>query len=216
MPVERPRPTRLPWVSRPARLTPSTRPSPVSPRPQSSFTVGSMSALQTGVATMPGAIVPGQLDDQGDAQAPLVEPALPLSERGVDRGRRVRAFARRESAVVAGEDDDRPLGEPQLPRPWRRSGRRSHRRFRASPRRSGSPGGRAACRPTSGTSRPGPPSRSSGYGRRNAAGTGRRADPGSSSMNLLGLGRQAVGQVLALGASSRPGMVRPFFENGAM
>ena len=51
--------------------------------------------------------------DQGDAQAPLVEPSLALAERRVDGRRRVRSLERREAAVVAREDDERALRQPE-------------------------------------------------------------------------------------------------------
>ena len=51
--------------------------------------------------------------DQGDPDAPLVDPALPHAQGRVVRRRRVRPLAGGQAAVVAGEDDQRPIGDPR-------------------------------------------------------------------------------------------------------
>ena len=96
-----------PSVSSGARLTPSTAGASAACRPQRAFTVANRSALQTGVSSTPGCDRARPADDQGDADAAFVEPALPLAQGRVDRRRRVRPFERRQAAVVAGEDDER-------------------------------------------------------------------------------------------------------------
>ena len=51
----------------------------------------------------------------GVAQAAFVEPAFALSQRGVGRGRRVRAFRGGQAAVVRGKDDPGVVGEVMMP-----------------------------------------------------------------------------------------------------
>src|SRR5207248_8656673 len=66
------------------------------------------------IATLTGFRDAGPLDEKRHADTAFVEVAFAISQRRVDRRRRVRPLADAQAAVVRGEDDDRLIAQLQV------------------------------------------------------------------------------------------------------